>query len=112
MPSDASQPEPFCLSYYVFSIDVTASWGVFGAAVSQGDVATATTLATQFYAEAQAMQQADPPDEVRAQIDTVVVLLMTSQNILSAGSVSGLPAVDGTWADITALQAAVEPVCR
>jgi len=105
-PSDG-----FCTTYFVFSIGVTASWGAFTTAVSQGDSATALTLAKQFYAQAQAVQQADPPADVGQQIATVVADFQTAQDVLSTGSVVGLPPVDATWDDVAALQTAVDPVC-
>ena len=111
LPSEPVPTGGFCTVYYVFSIDVTASWPGFQTSVSQGDASGAAALATRFHSEAQAMQQVGPPASLAPQINTVVVGLQAADDTLSTGSVADLAPVDGTWTDITALQAAATAVC-
>jgi len=101
----------FCTTYYVFSINVTASRDNFTAAVSQGDATTAAALAGQFYSQAQAMQKAPPPSDLGAQVDTVTTDFQTVTNALSSGSVADVPSVDDIWADVAALQSVAGSVC-
>lgn len=113
MPSaTTSQAGAFCLNYYVFSIDVTTSWQAFGTAVAKRDAAGALTMVKQYHSEAQAMQQANPPNVLKIKLETVLSGLQTAQDVLSTGSVSGLADVDAMRADITALQTAADGACR
>jgi len=101
----------FCTTYYVFSIDVSASWSSFQTAVSQDDTANALRLVTKFNSEVQAMQQADPPAELATQINGVLADLQAAQDALSTGSTTSLNPIDVTWDDISALQTATNPLC-
>jgi len=109
--STETAADAFCLSYYVFSIDVTTGWPTFAATVAKGNASGALTMVTQFHSEAHAMQQADPPTVLGPQIDTVVGDLQTAQDALSKGSVSGIPDTDAIWANIAALQTDTDPLC-
>jgi len=101
----------FCTTYYVFSINVSASWASFADAVTQGDASGALALAAQFQGQASAMQQSDPPPALGAALDTVVHDLQETQAVLASGTVSGLPDVNATRTDITDLQAASDSAC-
>ena len=97
--------------YYIFSIEVTTSQDAFNSAISQGDATAASTLADQFYTQAQAMQQTAPPADLAAQVDTVATDFRTAKDALSTGSVANVPAADGIWSDVTALQTAADAAC-
>jgi len=102
---------PFCTAYYMFSINVSASWASFENAVSEGDATTGLMLVTEFQTQTRAMQQAEPPADMGAQIDMVAQDFQTSRVALSTGSVTGVPDVNSTWADVEALQTSAGTVC-